>query len=483
MFKRGQAAVEFLTTYGWAFFVILAMLGSLSYFGVLDPSSFVSPSCNVGSPFYCDRFVVGEDGFLLGLRNVLNENLVVTDILVDSLEGEVSCFGFSQTLIVSGGGDVVTCFLSDFDLDSVDFRVVYRSQSDVSGTFSRRVPGRIRGGSSAGLPGGSVISFSSLLSLDYVSGGVDHTLSGIGWSVDWHPSGDFLAVGHDSLSLFGFSGSLLSYVSDGVSQSLDPDVRSVAWHPSGDFLVAAHGNSVLSLFEFTGSELVYVPGGVDTALVGGGLSLSWHNDFLVVGHSGLNHVHLFELVGGQLNLVSSTSDIPDNAWDVSWHHSGDYVVVGHSGGDHLSIFEFDGSDLIYLPNNIDHTLSAPGGGLNWFGNLLAVSYDTDDRLAFFDFDSGFLSLSSVSVDVPIGSAARGSSWSNDGSFIAIVRLGANHPVYIYEFDGSSATLFAGSNSHSLPGTGRGLSWHPSGDFLVVPHNGGQRLSLFEVVFE
>jgi len=40
MNKKGQAALEFLTTYGWAFLVILIMIGALSYFGVLNPSMY-----------------------------------------------------------------------------------------------------------------------------------------------------------------------------------------------------------------------------------------------------------------------------------------------------------------------------------------------------------------------------------------------------------------------------------------------------------
>ena len=36
--SKAQAAFEFLTTYGWAFMVILIMIGAISYFGVLRPS-------------------------------------------------------------------------------------------------------------------------------------------------------------------------------------------------------------------------------------------------------------------------------------------------------------------------------------------------------------------------------------------------------------------------------------------------------------
>jgi hypothetical protein len=43
--KRGQAALEFLTTYGWAFLVILVMIGALAYFGVLSPKNLLPPRC------------------------------------------------------------------------------------------------------------------------------------------------------------------------------------------------------------------------------------------------------------------------------------------------------------------------------------------------------------------------------------------------------------------------------------------------------
>ena len=48
--KKGQAALEFLTTYGWAFLVILVMIGALSHFGVLNPSNLLPDKCLFGVP-------------------------------------------------------------------------------------------------------------------------------------------------------------------------------------------------------------------------------------------------------------------------------------------------------------------------------------------------------------------------------------------------------------------------------------------------
>jgi len=53
MIKKGQAALEFLTTYGWAFLVILVMIGALAYFGVLNPQNRLPEKCFVGPGFGC----------------------------------------------------------------------------------------------------------------------------------------------------------------------------------------------------------------------------------------------------------------------------------------------------------------------------------------------------------------------------------------------------------------------------------------------
>jgi len=61
--KKGQAALEFLTTYGWAFLIIILVIGALSYFGVLRPSKLLPEKCMFGNDFDCVAAVVdGGDG-------------------------------------------------------------------------------------------------------------------------------------------------------------------------------------------------------------------------------------------------------------------------------------------------------------------------------------------------------------------------------------------------------------------------------------
>lgn len=82
--KKGQAALEFLTTYGWAFLVILIMIGALAYFGVLDPERFIPQRCQIAAPFACDgeNYQLSDTGtqFAVRIRNSLNKPFTISDI-------------------------------------------------------------------------------------------------------------------------------------------------------------------------------------------------------------------------------------------------------------------------------------------------------------------------------------------------------------------------------------------------------------------
>lgn len=53
MSRKGQAALEFMMTYGWAILVVLAAIGALSYFGILNPTMLTPDTCLATSGFGC----------------------------------------------------------------------------------------------------------------------------------------------------------------------------------------------------------------------------------------------------------------------------------------------------------------------------------------------------------------------------------------------------------------------------------------------
>lgn len=54
-FRKGQAAMEFLMTYGWAILVVLIAIAALVYFGAINPERFVSDSCTLAPPLSCSQ--------------------------------------------------------------------------------------------------------------------------------------------------------------------------------------------------------------------------------------------------------------------------------------------------------------------------------------------------------------------------------------------------------------------------------------------
>jgi len=82
--KKSQAALEFLTTYAWAFLLILIMVGALAYLGVLSPTKLLPDRCNFGSEISCnkDKMVVNNlDDFTLNitLKNNFGSTVKITD--------------------------------------------------------------------------------------------------------------------------------------------------------------------------------------------------------------------------------------------------------------------------------------------------------------------------------------------------------------------------------------------------------------------
>ncbi len=61
MFKKGQAAMEFLMTYGWAILAAIIAIGVLAYFGVFSPGRLVGSTGAVNAPFNMDAFALKSD--------------------------------------------------------------------------------------------------------------------------------------------------------------------------------------------------------------------------------------------------------------------------------------------------------------------------------------------------------------------------------------------------------------------------------------
>ena len=106
MQQRGQAAMEFLMTYGWAILVVLIAIGALAYFGVLNPGRFLPRSCILMPGLDCSEFKVDNDfggQVQLVIRNGLGESIDFSSLNVDTnLDGTGDCTALDPAAISDG---------------------------------------------------------------------------------------------------------------------------------------------------------------------------------------------------------------------------------------------------------------------------------------------------------------------------------------------------------------------------------------------
>ena len=142
MFKKGQAAMEFLMTYGWAILVVLAAIGALAYFGVLNPGQLLPDKCTFPASFDCiDKPVVNFDTGVVQLA-VRNDVGYPIDTVGATLTGDGDC----ETITLTSVTDPTNTSLSSVvELSKNENKVLPSNSDELSyGIFANsRIVGKI----------------------------------------------------------------------------------------------------------------------------------------------------------------------------------------------------------------------------------------------------------------------------------------------------------------------------------------------------
>ncbi|MBI4451859.1 hypothetical protein HY637_00380 [Candidatus Woesearchaeota archaeon] len=104
--SKSQAALEFLTTYGWAFLVILIMVGTLAYFGILSPSKILPNRCTFGSEISCIDHRLQAGVVNLKIKSNVGEPIEVQSVKLTKDDGALfggCCDEATQTCTPSSG--------------------------------------------------------------------------------------------------------------------------------------------------------------------------------------------------------------------------------------------------------------------------------------------------------------------------------------------------------------------------------------------
>jgi len=102
MNKKCQAAMEFLMTYGWVILFVLAAIGALAYFGILNPDRILPEKCTMQSGISCLDFNNNDFEITLSMHNSVNLNMINTTLTLIPREENIKCSTFGHDIHENG---------------------------------------------------------------------------------------------------------------------------------------------------------------------------------------------------------------------------------------------------------------------------------------------------------------------------------------------------------------------------------------------
>jgi len=78
--EKGQAAIEFLLTYGWVILVFIIAIGALLYFGFLSPETFGQEQCEIVPGLDCQDVRATNEELTLIIENNLGQDVFIQKI-------------------------------------------------------------------------------------------------------------------------------------------------------------------------------------------------------------------------------------------------------------------------------------------------------------------------------------------------------------------------------------------------------------------
>ncbi|MBN1792060.1 hypothetical protein JW826_00010 [Candidatus Woesearchaeota archaeon] len=135
--KKGQAALEFLMTYGWAILVVLAAIGVLAYFGVMSPGKLVPDKCTLGPGFDIKDCKVTQGGVIVSLYNGLGSDVTSVNISLNATAGSSvsNCQNISTLSFLANGQTSSILTLCSAQFTAAPPSIGERFDADISVTY------------------------------------------------------------------------------------------------------------------------------------------------------------------------------------------------------------------------------------------------------------------------------------------------------------------------------------------------------------
>ena len=132
--KKGQAAIEFLTTYSWAILGILLTIGALMYFDVFNTNRFITERCETGAQISCVEAAVTEDGqFNIRLTNGYPVAITINSITLSGSAAYTHTGGATTMDFTRGETKTI-----NFPIPNAQFSRNTRESFDITINFERQ---------------------------------------------------------------------------------------------------------------------------------------------------------------------------------------------------------------------------------------------------------------------------------------------------------------------------------------------------------
>jgi len=106
--KKGQAAVEYLMTYGWAILALVIVMAVLFSTGIFSPSYLVSEECSFGNTIRCNFGFFNDAGsskMLLTLYNGFPYKIRMKSLDLETTDGTQQFTGFDTGVDLESGAN------------------------------------------------------------------------------------------------------------------------------------------------------------------------------------------------------------------------------------------------------------------------------------------------------------------------------------------------------------------------------------------
>ena len=139
--RKAQAAMEFIMSYGWAVILLLVILASLSYIGIISPGNIFN-RCSFAPGLSCNEFNISKTGLTLVIQNNFGQSINITSM--QDIAG--NCTG-PGGLLKNGETAVFTISPCNHGIEESkyksDLMINYTSSTGKNRSIKGRISGRV----------------------------------------------------------------------------------------------------------------------------------------------------------------------------------------------------------------------------------------------------------------------------------------------------------------------------------------------------